>query len=204
MQFNKKSTIVILKMFTSTVALFLLASGAALAAPASGAINWAHAVTSAPQTADAACSAILPALEKNFTIPYHLYMTMTSGAVQNGKPRNSETIFVGGMNYVLVNGKWITTPVSADDKKLTEETIRKNTKTGTCHYVRDESVNGENTAVFATHNQTENGTSDNQIWISKSKGLIVKQESDIDVGGGRPKSHIAMRYEYTNVQAPKM
>jgi hypothetical protein len=202
MQFNQVS----LTRFLNLLAISLTILFAAYVATSAAEISTVHAGAriAEPQGSDAGCQGVISAVEKNFTTPYHMYMTMTSGAVQNGKPRNSEAVFVGGMNYVLVNGKWITTPVSAEDKKATEEAIRKNAKTGTCHYVRDESVNGESTALFATHNQTANGTSDDQIWVSKSKGLIVKQESDIDIGGGRPKSHMSARYEYTNVQAPKM
>ncbi len=70
--------------------------------------------------------------------------------------------------------------------------------------MKDESVNGESAALFATHGESEHGKDDNQIWISKSKGVIIKQETDIDIGNGRPKTHMSVRYEYTNVQAPKM
>lgn len=202
MQFAKTSSTTFLNLLAVVFIILFAGYTASSATPIS--TMHADARVGEPQGSDAGCQGVILAVEKNFTTPYHMYMTMTSGAVQNNKPRNSESIFVGGMNYVLVNGKWTSTPVSADEKKLTEDAIRKNAKTGTCHYVRDESVSGESTALFATHNQTESGTSDNQIWVSKSKGLIVKQESDIDVGGGRPKSHMSARYEYTNVQAPKM
>jgi hypothetical protein len=202
MRLNKISSM----KFLSAAAVALIILFAAHTASSATQISTAHAYAriAEPQGSDAACQTVVNASEKNFTTPYHMYMTMTSGAVQNGKTRISETIFVGGMNYVMVNGKWISTQLSAEDKKAAEEEFRKMAKTGTCHYMRDESVNGENTALFAIHNQTENRIMDDQLWISKSKGLIVKQESDIDVGGGRPKSHTTMRYECTNVQAPKM
>ncbi len=133
-----------------------------------------------------------------------MYMTQTSAAVQNGKPRSSEIISVGGMRYILVDGKWAARQVSAEQSKAAVQQARENAKNGTCRYVRDEAVNGESALLIATHGQSGGATSDTQIWISKSKGLIIKQETDLDVGGGAPKSHSSARYEYTNVQAPKM
>jgi hypothetical protein len=154
-----------------------------------------------PQASDAACQSVIAALEKNLTTPYQIYMTHTNAALHNGKPVISETVFVGGVKYVMVNAKWTTIPVSTEDNKTIEAEIRKNS---TCHYVRDESVNGESTTLFAMHTYTDDETSDNQIWISKSKGLILKQESDIEISSNFPKTHASARYEYSNVVAPKM
>ena len=42
---------------------------------------------------------------------------------------------------------------------------------------------------------------DAQTWISKSKGLPLKTEEDIDTGGG-DKRHMSIRYEYSNVRPP--
>ena len=68
--------------------------------------------------------------------------------------------------------------------------------------VRDEAVSGEPATLYKVHNQTPDGTLDTQIWISKSRGLALKQINDLDVGGGaRGKSHTETRYEYTNVTA---
>jgi hypothetical protein len=81
---------------------------------------------------------------------------------------------------------------------------RKNAKNLSCHFVRDEAVNGEGAALYSTHEESEHGKSDNQIWVSKSKGLILRQETDLDTGGVNGKSHSSFRYEYSNVQAPKL
>jgi hypothetical protein len=204
MQFNKKSGIVILKMFAAAVTLFLFMYGAAPAAPASAGSGAARAASPAPQTADSTCNAVLAALDKNFTVPYHMYMTQTSAALQNGKPMSTEMVYAGGKRYVLYDGKWIVSDVSDDDMKAMQLKARQTAKNLSCHYVKDETVNGESAALFSTHGESEHGKDDNQIWISKSKGLIIKQETDMDIGGGRPKTHMSVRYEYTNVQAPKM
>jgi len=203
MLFNPKCARVILKTVGVAVVIFLgITASSSFAEPSANVVR-AYATSGSPQAGDA-CQPLFAAMGRNLTTPYHTYMTMTGGSAQNGKARNTETISIGETTYVLANGKWISNPVSAEDKKEAEEELRKMTKAGTCQYVRDESVNGENAALFATHNKTEIGTHDNQIWVSKSKGLIVKQETDIDTGAGRPKSHVSARYEYSNIQAPKM
>jgi hypothetical protein len=204
MKFNKKSAIVILEMFAAVVAVFLFTYSAALAAPASAGSATTRGASPAPQTADATCNAVLAALDKNFTVPYHMYMTQTSAALQNGKPMSTEMVYAGGKRYVLFDGKWNVSDISDDDMKAMQLKARQTAKNLSCHYVKDETVNGESAALFATHGESEHGKDDNQIWISKSKGLIVKQETDIDIGAGRPKTHMSVRYEYTNVQAPKM
>jgi hypothetical protein len=65
-------------------------------------------------------------------------------------------------------------------------------------------VNGESAALYSTHEESTHGKTDSQNWVSKSKGLILRQEIDIDTGGATGKSHISSRYEYSNVQAPKL
>ena len=70
--------------------------------------------------------------------------------------------------------------------------------------MRDDPVNGESAALYTTHDDTAHGKSDNQIWVSKSKGLILRQEMDIDTGGANGKTHLSVRYEYSNVQAPRL
>jgi hypothetical protein len=203
MKFNMKSAIGILRKFAAAITLFLSACSVASAIPAFTAVDRTRAIP-APQTADATCNAVLAALDKNFTVPYHVYMTQTSAAMQNGKPISTEMVYAGGKRYVLYDGKWTVSDISDDDMKAMQVKARQSAKNLSCHYVKDEMVNGETAALFATHGESEHGKDDNQIWISKSKGVILKQETDIDIGGGRPKTHMSARYEYTNVQAPKM
>jgi hypothetical protein len=54
----------------------------------------------------------------------------------------------------------------------------------TCRYLRDESINGEAAAVYATHAESAHPEvkSDGQIWISKSRGLPPRDEMDVDAG----------------------
>ncbi len=168
MQFNQKSTRVILGTLTVSFGLFLVfCVSTSFGLPSARSVH-AYTSSAAPQTGDA-CQPMFAALEKNVTTPYHMYMTQTSAAVQNGKPRSSEIISVAGMRYILVDGKWAARQVSAEQSKAAVQQARENAKNGTCRYVRDEAVNGESALLIATHGQSGGATSDTQIWISNPK-----------------------------------
>jgi hypothetical protein len=72
----------------------------------------------------------------------------------------------------------------------------------TCKYLKDELVNGEMTAVYSSHDVSPKGVVDTQIRISKAKGLPLRQNMDIDAGGGKGKSHSSTRFEYGNIKPP--
>jgi outer membrane lipoprotein-sorting protein len=79
-------------------------------------------------------------------------------------------------------------------KDLAEKN-RQNNKT-TCRYLNDELVDGEMAAVYSLHDVSPKATSDSKIWISKTKGLPLRTDTDLG------KSHVSMRYEYGNVKPP--
>jgi hypothetical protein len=90
-------------------------------------------------------------------------------------------------------------------KKLEEENIRSSKYT--CRYLKDETVNGEPAAVYSTHSEREDFSikSDGEIWISKSRGVPLRQELEMIESGDKPEvNHHSMRYEYTNVQPPAL
>ena len=149
--------------------------------------------------ADPACSPLRDAMEKLFVTPYHAYVTETAGYLK-GKTRESEIVSIGKNVYILANGKWRAVPGMQDAR----EEMRKNAESdkATCRVMGTESVEGESAVHYSIHQKDETDTIDTQMWISKSRGLPVKQETDTDVGGAMGKSHRAMRYEYTNVKAP--
>ena len=74
--------------------------------------------------------------------------------------------------------------------------------TATCKYLRDEPVSGQMAAVYSAHDVTPQGAVDSQMWISKAKGLPLRQDMDIDVGGAAGKSHTSSRFEYGDVKPP--
>jgi hypothetical protein len=153
-----------------------------------------------PVNAATGCDAVTSATLKVFQGPAHLYTTRTAG-VNGGKARNSETIYLNGATFVMANGRWQKSPVTARD--MLEAKKENEQKAGTCARVRDEAVSGEAATLYKIHNQTPDETVDTEIWISKSSGLPLKAINDLDVGGGAlGKSHTEIRYEYTNVTAP--
>ena len=147
--------------------------------------------------ADSGCKPVFDASDRIFAGPTHVFMTQSGGA--------SETIFLDGSIYIMLKGQWKTSPMTIKQMQQQDQENRK-TANYQCRYLHDEAVNGEPAAVYSEHGENPGAIkSDGQVWISKSKGLILRQEEDIveEVDGGG-KRHMSMRYEYTNVQKPKM
>jgi len=157
----------------------------------------------APARAADTCETIAAAAGKIWSLPVHIYMTETA-AYRKNQPKTSESIYTGGADgaiYVLVNGKWTRSPVTTGQLKAGQDDARE--KAGqSCRYLRDEAVNGEAASVYSTHHDGDGFKSDVTIWISKSRNVPLRSESDMDVGGAAGKSHTSMRYDYSNVQAP--
>jgi len=202
MLFKGKRKVIVLRVLAAALGVFLVANGGTLAAGRSPALMHAEVPLAANPGVDSACQAVRDASEKLYTTPFHMYSTQAGALVGNGKPTKSEMISSGGTDYVLYNGKWTTS--STAERKALGQRNRNNSQNMSCHYVRDESVNGESAALYSTHEESAHGKTDSQNWVSKSKGLILRQEIDIDTGGANGKSHMTTRYEYSNVQAPKL
>jgi hypothetical protein len=136
-------------------------------------------------------------MNKVFTTPTHLYNTMDGN-------RKNEVIYAGGAVYDKLHGKWDRSSVTLQQVMTMEEKNRQNSTT-MCRYLRDEAVEGEMAAVYSTHAERRDPhiKSDGQFWISKTKGLPLRHEEDIDAGDG-VKNHLSTRYEYANVQAPPL
>jgi hypothetical protein len=101
---------------------------------------------------------------------------------------------------VVAGATRLTQACRKDTKQEQENRQRSNF---TCRYLRDESVNGERAGLYSTRAETADQKSDGQIWISKTRGLPLRLEMDIDTGGKTGKNHSSMRYEYGNVQPPQ-
>ena len=192
----------VLRVLAAALGVFLAANAGSLASGRSPVLMHAEMPLAANPGVDSACQAVLDASEKLYTTPFHMYSTQAGALVGNGKSTSSEMVSTGGTDYVLYNGKWTTS--SAAERKTLGQRNRNNAKNLSCHYVRDELVNGESAALYSTHEESAHGKTDSQNWVSKSKGFILRQEIDIDTGGANGKSHMSSRYEYSNVQAPKL
>jgi hypothetical protein len=144
-----------------------------------------------PVAAQGDCQLVLDAANKVWDTPTHLYDTTNIG----GTTQTVEMIYAAGAIYTKYGGKWSPSPMSMQEMKELDQKNRQNNKM-TCRYLKDEPVNGEMAAVYSVHDETPRGKVDSQIWISKAKGLPLRQDIDID------KTHNSMRYEYGNVKPP--
>ena len=152
-----------------------------------------------------ACAPIYGVMAKLFDTPFHLYMidsAQTDARLHGGKPNLSEEVWSGNVMYIMTRGKWIKSPVDVAAMRKDQKERQEVDSKATCRHVRDETVNGESTALWSIHSVTESGTSDTNVWVSKSRNVIVQSDVHLDVGGALGKSHMVQRYEYSNVHAP--
>ena len=143
------------------------------------------------------CKVVLEAANKTVTTATHTYTTMNMA----GKDQTVEVIYLPGVIYSRINGKWSSVPMTPQELAELRKPKAQDDK-ATCKYVKDELVNGEMAAVYSTHDVSSKGVVDSQIWISRAKGLPLRQDMDIDVGGKNEKSHSSSRYEYGDVKPP--
>jgi hypothetical protein len=163
-----------------------------------------------PLAAQGNCQPVLDAMGKVFTTPTHIYRTMAPVSKDGGKRTQdmtrSETIYAAGSVFSKVAGSWRGSRIPVEQVKRLEEENIKSSKY-TCRFLRDESSNGEAAAIYSLHAEREGVRSDGQMWISKSRGLPLRHEFDLDAGAGSDKGHPdiqhhSVRYEYANVQPP--
>ena len=158
----------------------------------------------APLRAADTCETIAAAAGKIWEVPVHIYsnQTFSFGAIP---ARSSESIYIGGAVYVTVRGKWTRSRVTIAELKSAQDEGKKDTNKPTCRYLRDEAVDGEPAAVYATHKEGDDFKTDVTVWISKSRNVPLRSEIDADTGvagNSSGKSHSSVRYEYKNVEPP--
>ncbi len=153
------------------------------------------------QTVPPDCKVLYDAEDKLLVTPNHSFHKRTDDST-HGKVDVSEGIFANGTLYVQIRGQWRKSPLTIDDLRKQEIENRKNVRNLSCKFLREETVDGTSARVFQAHYETEDDKSDATMWIAKSSGLPLKQEQDLDVGGMGGKSHMSLRYEYSNVSAP--
>jgi hypothetical protein len=152
-----------------------------------------------PAHAADSCQPVFDAEKKLVTTPSHSYTTST--AVKDGNPQTAETVMVQGKKYIRANAEWMDPHVTTAEVLEQEE---ENEKTGksSCQFVRSKSVNGESASLYHLLRETSGFKEDSQIWISKTSGLPLREEQDIDYRGPIGKRHNSARFEYSNVQPP--
>lgn len=158
----------------------------------------------APLHAADTCDTIAGATAKLWEVPVHMYINQTF-SFHAIPASSSESVYVGGAVYVMVKGKWTRSRVSIAQLKAAREEGKKDTPKPSCRYLRDEAVDGEPAAVYATHQEGDGFKTDVTLWISRSRNVPLRSESDMDTGeagNSNGKSHSSMRYDYKNVQPP--
>jgi hypothetical protein len=151
------------------------------------------------------CKVVHEAYGKMVVTPTHIYVVETSDANKH-QPTDGEMIYTGGAEgsiFLRVEGKWKPYSMNVSDVlKLREENSKKSN--GTCKFLREEAVNGEAAVVYQTRGEAELVKVDQTVWISKSRGLPLREQMDMNVAKGVGKIHREMRYEYKNVKAPEL
>jgi len=135
---------------------------------------------------------VADAFGKIRNIPTHVYTTSKIGS----QTFTDEIIYAAGSMYMKVNGKWTLSDSVKDVEQLIQQNQHNANSKDTCRYLKDEPLNGEMAAVYSSHSETPKGNIDMQMWISKSKGLLLRQDTN---SGGLVNSS---RYEYVNVNPP--
>jgi hypothetical protein len=147
---------------------------------------------------DPGCKVVFDATDKLLTVPNHAYMSHKDAS---GKTNSSEIISIDGSRYLMVGGKWSKSGRTLKEAKQAEEEKMKNPQLKmSCKHLGDDTVNGEAVGIYASHEETEDVSSDAKFWISKGKGLILKEELQPEVGD--VEHQMNLRYEYSNVHAP--
>lgn len=144
------------------------------------------------------CQPLQNTAAKLATMPTHIYATTVNNGADS-KPTTIEMIYAKGAVYEKLGGSWMRTNLTPQELVAQDQEKQKN---GSCHYMKDELVGGEMAAVYTERSQS--GEAQAQLWISKSNGLLLREEMDIGSAGRGHATHISMRYEYANVQAPRI
>jgi hypothetical protein len=152
---------------------------------------------SAEAAEDTTCKLVIDAMAKAVLTPNHQYMTLKLDALNGGKPQDSEIIDTGKATYIRHDGKWkpSISPQSMLDQ-MNEN--RKNAKT-TCHFVRDEAIDGSNASLYTVHEDSpDGGAADSKIWLAKANALPIHVSLDMEG------MHSESRYVYGAVSVPSL
>lgn len=152
---------------------------------------------------DAACRATRRATEKLLHTPHHSFRYTSAAAPDNEAAPESEMIVLNRDTFVrLPNGGW-QKGVSVGELENAFRERLAHARDFSCHYVRDEVLKGEITALYVTREVSAIGTNDTTVWISKARGLIVQSETDNHLGGEHV-IHVSIRHDYVDIHVPQL
>jgi hypothetical protein len=149
---------------------------------------------------DPVCKIVVDAMTKSSKTPVHSYSTM--GSIMDGaNPIEIESITIGDLAYVKSAGEWQVTKARPMVDEFMEQMTHERDAIK-CEYERDEPFQGEAAAVYRVRLGGADGVIDSKLWISKARGLLIHTTIDIPVSGSV--THASVRYDYTNVKAPRV
>lgn len=80
--------------------------------------------------------------------------------------------------------------------KVLGEITQDGSYTESCKLLREENLNGEAASVYSDIMKSHGQTADGKVWISKSQGLILQQEVEVDMGAkGKGKQTLVFNYK---------
>jgi hypothetical protein len=151
---------------------------------------------------DATCKLLFDATTKQRMTPTHVVVTEVS-ARHGGKPTTLEMIYAGGATYMKLDGQWKRGGMTAQDMLKQEAENQRNAKSMSCRYLRDETVDGEATAVYSMQSVSEeDATSNTTLWLSKRLGLPVRSYVQLGLDEKSISQHMTVHYDYANVRPP--
>jgi len=168
-----------------------------------GAAGLCYAALAAAPPARAAteCDTITDALRKFLATNARQFGTQTVDTLP-GIATKVETIHADGVAYLWAHGQWIKNPMTlADLQKQNEDTLKNHP---VCKWLRDETLDGQPTAVYSELTTTAGIKVDSTLWISKASGLPLQQDVTSDTPAKKGKLHAVTRFEYENVKAPEL
>jgi hypothetical protein len=142
---------------------------------------------------DATCKLVFDAMAKAMLTPNHQYISLKMQALNGGKPADSEIINTGKATYIQHDGKW--KPAVSAQAMLDQMSENRKDAKSTCHFVRDEAIDGVSASLYAVH---EAEGPDSKIWLAKTNGLPVHITMDTEG------MHSDARYIYGAVSAPAL
>jgi hypothetical protein len=154
---------------------------------------------SATANAQDSCQPVYDALTKLATTPSHSYTSMTDPS--GGKATATEFIYMQDKAYMKVGSNWTDGPMTPKELLEKEMQNRKNSD-AKCQLVRSDSTEGQAATMYSLHGENEHAKEDARVWVSKTTGLPLREEADIELSGSPGKRHVSNRYEYDNVHAP--
>ncbi len=85
---------------------------------------------------------------------------------------------------------------AVDVTKAQEEITGDGSYTESCKLLHEETLSGEATSVYSDVMKSHLGIADGKVWISKTRGMVLQQEVEVDMGAkGKGKQSIVFDYK---------